>query len=118
MSPQEEALAGIDRQIAVEKQAIKDYEEQGDAPGAKAARMILGRHEAYRRGLEFGLALAQPWINEQVRRPALCEPVLITVMRKAQLITSDEGGVKWHLRNSEHPIDLEKDVVYWLPDTQ
>jgi hypothetical protein len=55
------------------------------------------------------------WVNEQQSKPEPGKEVTIAVMRQAKAVSDGQGGLKWELAHPEQPIDLEQDVVYWLP---
>ncbi len=57
-----------------------------------------------------------PWIAEQQQRPAVDQPVIVYILRKARLVDDGNGGTTWALAHPEKPIELERDVVFWMPD--
>jgi hypothetical protein len=56
------------------------------------------------------------WIDERDAKPAYDETVVVMVMRRAHLTLDPNGQEKWVLADPDVPIDLERDLVYWLPN--
>jgi hypothetical protein len=56
------------------------------------------------------------WIDERDAKPAYDEAVVVMVMRRAYLTLGPNGEEKWELEAPAVPIDLERDLVYWLPN--
>ena len=56
------------------------------------------------------------WIDERDAKPTPNETVVVMVMRRACLTLGPNGEERWELEDPSIPMDLERDLVYWLPN--